>query len=485
MAEIEIKTNGTSPRFSGRCKRANLVSRKVILNHWWKMPKTTLKKQAASPNELNRTTIIHFFLQNTHFMKKILFFLTLSIAMLTYWACNKNDNNMPSQTSEENTKQSLHSLAKLVIEDRKSGGTLTQRQVALNAKTHEQEFLIVDLIDSQVGLRNPSAIDVLLQQNPLMEIAYPSFAFQTNETFQQHLNSIQYYVVLDDETDPETVSTLPAYDVNGNSVQISSTFNESIRYAVIKIDEAHDAVRDGENLTVKGKAIPTSLSTFSPSQVNGNVKYYEEATLMNAERKDLGPIYVGPATYRGGNPEGECDRPANKKDQLYKIRFSNKDAVKVIESGFHLPNVELFITYVFGTVNPANATLTVDAITTQVDKNWSLLNGPDWGSVDNINQQIRKWGGLDTDVWKVGFVERDRDKDAEGGWSFGITPSYTVDKVWGIGVPISYTIKKKKGDKLAGEVIIDYCDTAIGEGTSYKVYTGGNDGMYFRENFQN
>lgn len=423
----------------------------------------------------------------SHFsMKKFFVFPILVIAILTYWACNKNDQNFPSQTREEITRQNLHSFAKLLIEDQKSEGSLRQRQVELNTQTNDQEFLIVDLVKHDVGQRTPTAIESLIAQNPLMEIAYPSFAFQTNETFQQHLNSIQYYVVLDDETDPEEVSTLPAYDANGNYVQISSTFNESIRYAVIKIDEAHDAIRDGENLTVKGKAIPTSLSTFSPSQVNGNVKYYEEATLMNAERKDLGPIYVGPVTYRGGNPEGECDRPANNKDQLYKIRFSNKDAVKVIESGFHLPNVELFITYVFATVtpNPSNPTLTVDAITTQVNKNWSLMNGPDWGSVDNINQQIRKWGGLDSDVWKVGFVERDRDKDAEGGWSFGITPSYTVDKVWGIGVPISYTIKKKKGDKLAGEVIIDYCDTAIGEGTSYKVYTGGNDGMYFRENFQ-
>jgi len=47
IAEIEIITNGTSRRFSGRYKRADLVSRKAILNHWWKMPKATLKKQAA------------------------------------------------------------------------------------------------------------------------------------------------------------------------------------------------------------------------------------------------------------------------------------------------------------------------------------------------------------------------------------------------------------------------------------------------------
>lgn len=418
-------------------------------------------------------------------MKKFFVFSILVIAMLTYWACNKNDTSTLIQTSEEVSKQSLHSFAKLLIEDQKAGGFLRQIQVELNKQTHEEEFSIVDLAKSELGERTPTAIESLIAQNPLMQIAYPSFAFQTNETFEQHISNIQYYVILDEDTDPEEVSTLPAYDAAGNAVQISSTFDETIRYAVVKLDEAHDATRTGQSLTIKGKAIPVSLVDFEPVQIVGDVKFYEEAAFINAERKDAGPIDGGPVIYRGGDPENGCDRPANKKDQLYKIRFSNKDAVKVIESGFHLPKVELFITYVFGTVNPANATLTVDAITTQVVKNWSLMNGPDWGSVDNINQQIRKWGGLDTDIWKVGFVERDRDKDAEGGWSFGITPSYTVDKVWSIGVPISYTIKKKKGDKLAGEVIIDYCDPANGEGTSYKVYTGGNDGMYFRENFQN
>lgn len=405
--------------------------------------------------------------------------------MLTYWACNKNDHSTPTQTSEEITKQALHSFAKLLIEDQKTYGILRQRQVELNKQTNEEEFLIVDLTKSEVGQRTPTAIELLIAQNPLMVIAYPSFAFQTNETFEQHISTIQYYVILDENTDPDEVSSLPAYDAAGNLVQISSTFDETIRYAVVKIDEAYDAVRDGDSLTIKGKSIPSSLTTFTPFRVEGNVKFYEEATIINAEAKDRGPIEGGSVVYRGGGPEGECDRPANNKDQLYKIRFSNKDAVKVIESGFHLPKVELFFTYVFATVNPATATYTTDIITTQVVKNWSLMNGPDWGSVDNINQQIRTWGLLDSDVWKVGIVERDTNNETEGGWTFGVTPTYTVNKQWAFATPISYTIKKKKKDTLAGEVIIEYCDPAIGEGTSYKVYTGGNDGMYFRENFQN
>ncbi len=418
-------------------------------------------------------------------MKKAIPFLFLLISIPSYWGCEKNDNAVDTHPSEESTKQALHAFAKLLIADQKSEGELKRRQVELNARTGDQEFMMVDLKEPGTSLRTPSAIDQLLAQNPLMEIAYPSFAFQTSQTFEQHISQIQYYVVLDEDTEPEEVATLPAYDANGNAVQISSTFNENIRYAVVKIDEARDAIVQGALTTIKGKTIPASLGDFSSLMVVGNITYYEEATFINAQRKDEGPQEGGPVDPRGGgDPEGECDRPANKKDQLYKIRFSNKDAVKVIESGFKLPNVELFITYIFGTVNPANATLTVDAITTQVDKNWSLMNGCCWDGVDNLNQQIRKWNGLDTDIWKVAFVERDRDKDAEDSWSFGFTPSKTVDKVYSIGFPISYSFKKKKQDKLAGEVIIDYCDAAEGEGTSYKVYSGGNDGMYFRENFQ-
>ena len=455
----------------------------MISTHRWKMPKPPKRNRLqVQMHQIGHQLLT--FSQITLFNEKFFVFSILVIAMLTYWACNKNDHSTPTQTSEEITKQSLHSFAKLLIEDQKSDGILRQRQVELNKQTNEEEFLIVDFIKSEVGQRTPSAIELLIAQNPLMEIAYPAFAFQTNETFQQHLNSIQYYVILDDDTDPEDVSTLPAYDANGNSVQISSIFDETIRYAVVKLDEAHDATRTGQSLTIKGKAIPTSLVDFEPTQIVGDVKFYEEAAFINAKRKDEGPIAGGTVTYRGGNPEGECDRPANRKDQLYKIRFSNKNAVKVIESGFHLPNVELFFTYVFATVNPATATFTTDIKTTQVDKNWSLMNGPDWGSVVNINQQVRTWGSPDSDVWKVGIVERDTNNDTESGWTFGVTPTYTVNKQWTFATPISYTIKKKKKDKLAGEVIVEYCDPANGEGTSYKVYTGGDDGMYFRENFQ-
>jgi hypothetical protein len=102
--------------------------------------------------------------------------------------------------------------------------------------------------------------------------------------------------------------------------------------------------------------------------------------------------------------------------------------------------------------------------------------------VDIINQQIKTWDDLDSEEWKVVWIERDTDNDASTTWSFGLTPTYTANKTWSFGAPVSVSFTKKKKDKLAGEVIMEYCDAAQGEGSSYKVYTGGNDGMYFREN---
>lgn len=413
------------------------------------------------------------------------FFLAVSIFLVQ--SCKKEF--APVETAKKvdiaklSTSDILHSLAKALIEDKKVGGNLENAQIALYKQTQNEEFLLVDLVGQGVSQRTPAAVQEVLIQNPLLEIGYPSFAFQENETFEQHLAKIKYYVVLDEDVDLEQVTTLPAYDTDGNAVIISTTHNESICYAVIRIDEAHDAVRNGESLTLKGHSIPISLTSFEPSRVEGDVKYYDVATFINAESKDRGPISSGTATYRGGGEGTICDRPANKKDQLYKVRFSNKAAVKVVEGFWDLPNVELNLTYVFGTVS-GTGSVSANQITTLVDKNWSKMNGNDWANVDVLNQQIRTWGSFDADIWAVGVIEADGNKDTETNWSFGATPKYTVNKKWDIGFPVSFGIKRKKGDTLAGQIIIEYCDRAEGEGTSYKIYTGGSDGMFMRENFQ-
>lgn len=404
-------------------------------------------------------------------------------AILCFLGCEKNEIASDAPVTSVQSQEPVYALAELLIDDRKNGGELAQKQIELFHKTGVEEFMLVDFTEEGVGLRTPSVVQNLLAQNPLMEIAYPSYAFfESTETFEQHIGRIQYFVVLESGTDPESasVTTLPAYDASGNAVQIANTFDESVRYAVVAMDEAHDAVVNDAGTTVKGRTKPTSLSTFTPSSVVGNVKYYEEATIKNARFKDLGSQGAGSVNPVNLFPP-VCDRPVDKKDQLYKIRFSDKDAVKVIEAGFRLPRVELDITYGIVTV-ASNGTASTLQLTTQVDKKWKDMDGSSWSGVDAINQQIKTWDGNDADTWGVLFVEDDGGSSTS--FTFGVTPKYTVDKVWEFATPVSFTVPTQNNDDIAGNIIIEYCDPAEGEGTSYKIYTGGNDGMYFRENLQ-
>lgn len=344
--------------------------------------------------------------------------------------------------------------------------------------------MLVDFIEDEVGLRSPSIIQQLLAQNPLMEIAYPSYAFfESNESLDQHINNIQYYVVLDSQNDPElsSVTTLSAYDANGNAVQISNTFNEDVRYAVIAMDEAHDAVVNDGSTTVKGITKPTSLANFTPSSVVGDVKYYEEATIKNARYLDGGGFGGGSANPVSLFPPNGCDRPVNKKDQLFKIRFSNKDAVKVIEAGFRLPKVELNISYGVAAV-ASNGNVTGGVFFTQVVKKWKDMTDGSWSNVDQINQQIKTWLPTDADTWGVLFVEDDGGQSTQ--FTFGVTPKFTVNKQFEFTTPVGFVVPTQSNDDIAGNVIMEYCDPAEGDGTVYKVYSGGNDGMYFRENLQ-
>jgi hypothetical protein len=276
------------------------------------------------------------------------FLMLLAAAFMLFPSCEKSEMPFDTPVQTGQNDRALHALAKLLVGDLSSSGELLQKQLGLFHETGVEEFLLVDFLEAGIGFRSPNIITDLVSQNPLMEVRYPSFAFfDTIETFEQHITNIQYYVVIEEGVDPESASvdSLSAYDANGNPLRIPNVFDKNVRYAVVAMDEGHDAFVGDANVSVKGVTKPASLNNFTPSSVSGNVKYYEGATISNAQVMDAGPVEFGPITFRGGDgPESDCDRPANKKDQLYKIRFSNKDAVKVIESGFRLPNVELKIT---------------------------------------------------------------------------------------------------------------------------------------------
>lgn len=414
----------------------------------------------------------------------ILFFIGAMLFLAN--SCSKNSEILNFSRAEHHN-QALHKLAKLLIRDKASNREIFQAQLKQYKKTGLEEFLLLDIlgIGNKVDLRTPSIVQQLIAQNPLMEIAYPSFAFYSDtETFEEHIANIQYYVVIEDGVDPESslVDSLPAYDSVGNAVMIPNIFDEEIRYAVIAMDESLDAFVGNSNISLKGVLKPGSLENFAPVTVNGEVKYYDEGTIRYAEILDRGESYFGSAIDRGGDGGStNCDRPTNRKDQLYKIRFSDRAAVNVIESGFRMPVVELIAYYGIASVSPTGG-VTGGVYYTQVIRNWATMNGCCWNSVDNISHPIKVWEPHEADEWGVLFVEQDGGSSIQ--FSFGASPKYTVNKKWEISLPITFTVPAKDKDDKAGNVIIEYCDPANGEGTSYKVYTGGNDGMYFRENLQ-
>jgi hypothetical protein len=192
-------------------------------------------------------------------MKKFNFSITI-LLFLSIFSCKKTENVLVENTKMSRI-ESLTNFAQFLIDDFNSEGQLKLKQIDLYLKTHNEEFSITDLKEEGVSQRGKTSLSQLIGQNPLMQVAYPSFAFKTDESFEEHINRIQYFIVLNDDIVLDEVSTLEAFDANGNLVTISSRFDENIRYAVIKINEAFDAIRDGETTSIKGKSIPTSLSS--------------------------------------------------------------------------------------------------------------------------------------------------------------------------------------------------------------------------------
>jgi hypothetical protein len=441
--------------------------------------KKNFKTRKGMKNAKNRFDVISVFL------------LSLFCLML-FSNCEKSDlkkyRSIDSQVRIKQNNEALHALARLLVEDRKSGGEFAQKQIKRFHLTGTEEFLLVDFIEPGISPRNPEFLADLALQNPLMEVAYPSFNFFNQETFPRHLEKIKYYVVIEDGVDPEmeSVDSLPAYDIEGNKIMIPNFFDENIRYAVVAMDESHDAFVENADISVKGVLQSPSLIAATPSFVKvfleSDVKFFEESTVRHALYLDGSQEGIShSASLQGDHDPRKCDRPANRKDQLYKIRFSDKAAVKKIESGFRLPNIELIIHYGISSVSINGA---VNNFTTfvQVDKNWTTMDGCCWEDVDNINQQIKTWRENDADTWAVFFVESDGGQSIE--FSFGATPQYTLDKKWALGFPIGFKVPAKNKDDEVGRLLIEYCDPAVGEGTAYKIYSAGSDGMYFRENLQ-
>lgn len=320
----------------------------------------------------------------------------------------------------------------------------------------------------------------------MITIAYPSFAFH-NETFEKHLSLIDYTVMVFD--DPDEVETLPAFNSSGQLVNISSTFDESLRYCVVKYNEAYIAVNPSTKKTYFGEDVSNKLFEFNPRGTVGIYLMYSAADLINSKFKEEGRFAPdGGGGGDGGGGDGDpCNLPCErdcykKKDELHRVKWSSKDCVRNFESGFHLPQVEM-IAY-FGIPRFNSGAVTVDLVAKDVFLHWQDMTTH---FSDPLELEIATWTEDLGNRWQVLWIERDYWNKVQDKFTLGFSVSFKVkDPVTGsettYGANAAWEVTSMKQDKEIGRSLIEYCDKAKDEGEIYKPFAcGGSGGFWFKE----
>lgn len=366
----------------------------------------------------------------------------------------------------------------------------TQQQLILTfERKGVEEFLLADFLKSKGDmLRNTVSfeeLDSLILENPMITIAYPSFAFH-EETFEEHLNHIDYTVMLFD--DPDEVDSLAAFNSSGQLVQISSTFNESHRYCVVKYDEAYIAVNPSTRKTYFGDDVSIRLFDFTPRDTVGNYLMYSAADLINSLFIEAGTYLYSGGEGGGGGSGDPCNLPCErdcyeKKDELHRVMWSSKECVKNFESGFHLPKVEMIAYYGIPRYN--NGTVTVDLVAKDVYLNWKDMTTK---FSDPLGLEIATWTEDLGNRWQVLWIERDYWNKVQSKFTLGFSVSFKVENT-NISANAAWEIISMKQDKEIGRSIIEYCDKAKNEGETYKPFACGGPigigGFWFKEHIRN
>lgn len=348
-----------------------------------------------------------------------------------------------------------------------------------------EEFLLADILKAEgLSTRYLSTLcdlNSVILENPMITIAYPSFAFH-NESFEKHLSLIDYTVVVFD--DPDKVESLPAFNASGQLVNISSTFDESLRYCVIKYNEAYIAVNPLTHKTYFGDDISFKLLEFAPRDIVGTYLMYSAADLFNSWSKEAGKFPSDSIDSRTSEPCNlPCERDCyKKKDELHRVKWSSKDCVKNFESGFHLPQVEMIAYYGIPRYN--SGTVTVDLVAKDVFLNWKDMTTK---FSEPLELEIATWTEDFGSRWQVLWIERDYWNKVQDKFTLGFSVSFKVrDPVTGsetnYGANATWEVTSMKQDKEIGRSLIEYCDKAKDKGEIYKTLScDGSGGFWFKE----
>lgn len=364
-----------------------------------------------------------------------------------------------------------------------------------------EEFLVYDVLNQNEN--STRAISTYDPNDPMITLAYPSFSF-FDESFEDHLDSIDFTVIID-ENFPE-LDSLNAFDINGNPIKILNYFDEGIRYQVIKYSEEELAINLNTMTDYFGNSAPSSIVNFTPIRQIGDYSLFALEDYGNAQHQDDGQYLFGPSS-----PSMPLDTPIilpppddppcyettertlkEGKDVLHRIRFSSKSCLETFESGFHLPKVELIVTYAIVSFNPSSTTINVQLLDKTIRLHYKYMT-PDFS--DPLNLEIIEWNYPTMgDVWQVVWIERDYWNKVEDEFTLGYTWSIKIkdpetDAEASHSATIGYKIKQNKNDKKIGASLLDYCDPVLSEGylgvdgvSGYKPYSCNvTGGFWFRE----
>lgn len=424
-------------------------------------------------------------------MKKIILSLSIvlisTVMFLGFNACQKEV--VQGRKTNKVVQKSINDFAKNLATDlRTKNHEIKSKMIERFNQTKAEEFLLVELLaknlTNNVNLRNADAYNQLQMVNPELTVAFP--AYNVGESFESHINSIDYVVILDENIDDENsqTTTLNAYDQNGNFVTISSEFNENLNYAVVLNSEFYIAVHDNTFVTVDEIVITPQIQNFQPYMEVGDWNLYTQADIGNSEFMDMG-IYGGnpPQNGSGGSTGGglTCDRdPRIKKDELHKIKFDGHYVERTYESRWRMPHFEMAATYAIyrGGTTGSN----VQLIQKSVRRHKNDVHGQ---YCPDLQLDIATWTPEMGDKWQVAWVEIDDRKNSKLEFNLGFTTKADVISAGTATASIKYTIDFKEGDKLLGSSLIEFCDAAKDEGTEYKVCDVDGQGFWFRERIRN
>ena len=297
-------------------------------------------------------------------------------------------------------------------------------------------------------------LNSLIEKYPLLQISMPEISEESTKNWNES-DYAPLVAVLPDNFDEKTTEVITAYDMNGNISYLDVNNCPQNPVIVISQNERLVAVKKGKNLSIKSLPADECL-----------VPYYETAMYAYYMPIDCGG---DPGGDPGGNPGGVTtyDRDNNgNRDKLNQARFVSVNAFRDVEQWPEgRPEFKVIISY----IEKIGESYTPKTIT-------KILTSDDWITryvfwVDlktkTINLPIITWDkSLIGNSMKYTWIEQDN-SDVKTEYNIGVTSKFDENTT----ITTSVKVTISAADDEAGEDVVEYKDSTIGDGTEYDTGT--------------